>query len=181
MAFLETDWSPGVNEQAEDRAHRIGQEAESVNIYYLVAEGTIDEPIYNLVREKAEMLDRVHQLDKAQSGETITSIRDRLNAQLGALGLKVDFDPGHLVESVRLRSEPWLTMAEAEEYARSKGSKILRTNLNDEVRKGRLQEGVDVRWVEQHGGRGGIWQIRKEAIDRRIEERKRGRGRPRNN
>lgn len=181
VAFLETDWSPGNNEQAEDRAHRIGQEAESVNIYYLVAEGTIDVPIYNLVREKAEMLDRVHQLDKAQSGETITSIRDRLNAQLGALGLKVDFDPGHLVESVRLNAEPWLTMAEAEEYARSKGSKILRTNLNDEVRKGRLQEGVDVRWVEQHGGHGGIWQIRKEAIDRRIEERKRGRGRPRNN
>ena len=86
MAFLEIDWSPGNNEQAEDRAHRIGQEAESVNIYYLVAEGTIDEPIYNLVREKAQMLDKVHQIDKAQSGETITSIRDRLNAQLAHWG-----------------------------------------------------------------------------------------------
>ena len=144
-----------------------------------MAEGTIDVPIYNLVREKAQMLEKVHQINQEQSGETITSIRDRLNAQLGALGLKVDFDPRHLVESVRLSAEQWLTMPEAEKYARSRGSNILRTNLNEEIRTGRLQKDVDVRWVEQHGGRGGIWQIRKEAIDRRIEERKRGRGRPR--
>ena len=72
-----------------------------------------------------------------------------------------------------------MTLAEAEEYARSQGSKILSTNLNDEIRKGRLQKDVDVRWAMQHGGRGGIWQIRRETVDRRIEERKKGRGRPR--
>ena len=82
---------------------------------------------------------------------------------------------------MRLSAEQWLTMPEAEEYARSRGSNILRTNLNEEIRTGRLRKDVDVRWVKQHGGHGGIWQIRKEAIDRRIEERKRGRGRPRNN
>lgn len=179
VAFLETDWSPGINEQAEDRVHRIGQEASSVNIYYLVAEGTIDVPIYNLVREKAEMLDKVHQINQEQSGATITAICDGLNAHLGALGLKVEFDPEHLVESVRLTAQQWLTAAEAEVYAQSRGSRILRTNLIDDIRLGRLQKDVDTRWILQQGGRGGIWQIRKEAIDRRIEERKRGRGRPR--
>lgn len=179
VAFLETDWSPGINEQAEDRAHRIGQDAESVNIYYLVGEGTIDVPIYNLVREKAEMLDKVHQINKVDQGATIESIRNGLNTYLNALGLKVDFDPDFLVESVRLRQEKWYSTAEAEEYARAKGSRILRPNLLDDIVKGRLEKDVDVRWVPQLGGRGGSWQIRETALERRIAERSKGRGRPR--
>lgn len=179
VAFLETDWSPGINEQAEDRAHRIGQDAESVNIYYLVGEGTIDVPIYNLVREKAEMLNKVHQINKVDQGATIESIRNGLNTYLNALGLKVDFDPDFLVESVRLRQAKWYSTAEAEEYARAKGSRILRSNLLDDIAKGRLVKDADVRWVSQLGGRGGSWQIREEALERRIAERSKGRGRPR--
>ena len=179
VAFLETDWSPGINEQAEDRAHRIGQDAESVNIYYLVGENTIDVPIYKLVREKAEMLDKVHQINQTDQGATIESIRDGLNAHLNSLGLKVEFDPNFLVESVRLRHGAWYSTAGAEEYARAKGSRILRSNLLDDIRQGRLVKDVDARWVPQLGGRGGSWQIREEALDRRIAERSKGRGRPR--
>ena len=68
---------------------------------------------------------------------------------------------------------------EAEEYARVKGSRILQSNLLDDIAKGRLVKDVDVRWVPQLGGRGGSWQIREEALERRIVERSKGRGRPR--
>ena len=136
-------------------------------------------PIYNLVREKAEMLNKVHQINKVDQGATIESIRNGLNTYLNALGLKVDFDPDFLVESVRLRQGKCYSTAEAEEYARAKGSRILRSNLLDDIAKGRLVKDADVRWVSQLGGRGGSWQLREEALERRIAERSKGRGRPR--
>ena len=41
--FLDRDWSPGVNQQAEDRMHRSGQEADKVHIIDIVARDTIDQ------------------------------------------------------------------------------------------------------------------------------------------
>jgi len=58
-AFLELPWTPGALEQASDRLHRIGQEADSVNIYYLVAQGTIEERILSLLDSKRKVLDEV--------------------------------------------------------------------------------------------------------------------------
>jgi len=49
--FVELDWTPAILLQAEDRLHRIGQE-KTVDIYYLIAEDTIEEYIYKIIKEK---------------------------------------------------------------------------------------------------------------------------------
>ncbi len=51
VIFIDMDWSPAVNEQAEDRAHRIGQEG-TVNVYYYICRGTIEEDIAQVLLDK---------------------------------------------------------------------------------------------------------------------------------
>ena len=47
IIFAELHYTPAIMIQAEDRAHRIGQENNCVNIHYLFASDTLDEIIYN--------------------------------------------------------------------------------------------------------------------------------------
>ena len=49
-------WNPAVEDQATDRAHRIGQER-PVTVYRLVAENTIEEKILNLHAKKRDLAD----------------------------------------------------------------------------------------------------------------------------
>ncbi len=51
-------WNPAVEDQASDRAHRIGQE-KPVTVYRLVAAGTIEEKIVELHRDKRDLADNL--------------------------------------------------------------------------------------------------------------------------
>lgn len=51
-------WNPAVEEQAIDRAHRIGQER-PVNVYRLVAKGTIEEKVSQLQQRKRDLFTSV--------------------------------------------------------------------------------------------------------------------------
>jgi SNF2 family DNA or RNA helicase len=51
-------WNPAVEEQATDRAHRIGQE-KSVQVHRLIAEGTIEDRIASIHETKRELADAI--------------------------------------------------------------------------------------------------------------------------
>jgi len=75
--FVEFPWSPGQSDQAEDRVHRIGQESDSVNAYYLVAEKTIDIKFLEMLDEKRKIVDGV--LD-GKTVENVSLIKILLNS-----------------------------------------------------------------------------------------------------
>ena len=55
MVFAELDWTPGLLQQCEDRAHRIGQH-ETVHIHYLVARDTLDDFIWSALGRKVRTI-----------------------------------------------------------------------------------------------------------------------------
>jgi SNF2 family DNA or RNA helicase len=68
-------WNPAVEDQASDRAHRIGQK-KVVTVYRLVAAGTIEEKILQLKQKKKDLVASVLSED---SGGAKTLTRDDLD------------------------------------------------------------------------------------------------------
>jgi SWI/SNF-related matrix-associated actin-dependent regulator of chromatin subfamily A-like protein 1 len=58
VAFIEFPWTPGDLNQCSDRCHRIGQK-DSVNVYYLLVQNTIEEKIARILDSKKMTLDSV--------------------------------------------------------------------------------------------------------------------------
>jgi SNF2 family DNA or RNA helicase len=51
-------WNPAVEDQATDRAHRIGQ-TRAVQVHRMVTEGTVEEKVAELLRRKRSLADSV--------------------------------------------------------------------------------------------------------------------------
>jgi SNF2 family DNA or RNA helicase len=73
--LLDPWWNPAVEDQASDRAHRIGQK-KVVTVYRLVAAGTIEEKILQLKQKKKDLVSSVLSED-AGGAKTLT--RDDLD------------------------------------------------------------------------------------------------------
>jgi SNF2 family DNA or RNA helicase len=67
-------WNPAVEEQATDRAHRIGQK-KVVEVIKMISEGTIEEKIIDLQEEKKKLINKVVGED-VDLGETFNSLRE---------------------------------------------------------------------------------------------------------
>jgi superfamily II DNA or RNA helicase len=63
-------WNPAVEDQAADRAHRIGQ-TRPVTIYRIVTKGTIEEKIVELHRDKRDLADSL--LEGAEGGTRLSA------------------------------------------------------------------------------------------------------------
>lgn len=79
VMFADMEWSPEIHAQAEDRAHRIGQEG-TVNVYYYLCEDTVDEDIMAVLDEKKQEISQV--IDgkgkRAKTGSMQAAFAERL-------------------------------------------------------------------------------------------------------
>ena len=66
--FLDSSWTARLEEQAEDRAYRIGQ-GKTLIVYKLIARGTIDERIQNILKRKRGISDYLVDDQKIESEE----------------------------------------------------------------------------------------------------------------
>ncbi|KAI6648917.1 SWI/SNF-related matrix-associated actin-dependent regulator of chromatin subfamily A-like protein 1 [Oopsacas minuta] len=86
VLFAELFWNPGDLRQAEDRAHRLGQD-QDVEIQYLVGKGTIDDKIWPLLQRKLEVLSQAGLANNTKTDSFATSsvLNELFNSQENAI------------------------------------------------------------------------------------------------
>ena len=84
VLIVEQSWTPAEMDQAEDRAHRLGQR-DTVVATHLIAVGTIDEPVLELINLKRATAAQV--VDGATETQASESIEKMLLARFGAHGV----------------------------------------------------------------------------------------------
>lgn len=80
VVFVELAWTPGDHDQAEDRAHRIGQ-TKSVTAYYLIAEDTIEEKLLSIIDKKRKILSTVLDGREAEDESTLIELLHHYNKE----------------------------------------------------------------------------------------------------
>jgi SWI/SNF-related matrix-associated actin-dependent regulator 1 of chromatin subfamily A len=84
VAFVELDWNPGRLQQAEDRVHRIGQFASSVNVWRLLAQDTIDTDLAALVADKARVVKALSEGGSDAEVAIVASLEEAIQARVEA-------------------------------------------------------------------------------------------------
>lgn len=90
VLFVEREWVPAWEEQAEDRVYRIGQDSDSVQAVYLTVAGTIDEKFNAVVEAKRAVVKAV--LDGGELDERVGIANALIEAMIDAGDLPADFN-----------------------------------------------------------------------------------------
>jgi SWI/SNF-related matrix-associated actin-dependent regulator 1 of chromatin subfamily A len=77
VIFNSFDWVPGNNEQAEDRAYRIGQDND-VNVYYQLFENTISTRMWEMLRNKKDVISTIMGEKKITEDEITALLAEQL-------------------------------------------------------------------------------------------------------
>ncbi|WP_406301018.1 SNF2-related protein (plasmid) [Embleya sp. NBC_00888] len=81
VVHYDQQWNPAVEDQATDRAHRIGQRR-AVTVHHLVAEATLEDRIADLLHHKRALADAI----LATDNRTVTDLTDQELVELVTLG-----------------------------------------------------------------------------------------------
>jgi SWI/SNF-related matrix-associated actin-dependent regulator 1 of chromatin subfamily A len=91
VLFLDYAWNPADMQQAEDRVHRPGQTASSVNIYQLHVDDTIDGKLKGILESKQKIFDSVVEgIVPDETNDTIKEVMDDLLQRRGAKWAPMD-------------------------------------------------------------------------------------------
>ena len=93
VVFLNMDYVPANHEQAEDRTHRIGQKSQ-VQVYYMICDGTMDEYMRDILKEKQEVADMI------VDGALVTPEKQRSYFKEFVRRLSTDYNERFDIESV---------------------------------------------------------------------------------
>jgi SNF2 family DNA or RNA helicase len=74
VIHLDPWWNPAIEQQATDRAYRIGQD-KNVTVYHLIAENTIEEKILRLHKTKRDLADSLLSDSNVSRAMTIDDLR----------------------------------------------------------------------------------------------------------
>lgn len=74
VIFYDNDWNPTMDEQATDRAHRIGQ-TKPVTVYRIVTRGTVEEKIVKRAKQKQTVQSTVYG-DTFKMKEVVSMVMD---------------------------------------------------------------------------------------------------------
>lgn len=77
VVHLDPWWNPAIEQQATDRAYRIGQQ-QNVTVYHLIAAGTIEEKILRLHKTKQNLADAILEGTSKSHAITLDELRELL-------------------------------------------------------------------------------------------------------
>uniref|UniRef100_A0A8C2KU13 Chromatin-remodeling ATPase INO80 n=1 Tax=Cyprinus carpio TaxID=7962 RepID=A0A8C2KU13_CYPCA len=135
VIFYDSDWNPTVDQQAMDRAHRLGQ-TKQVTVYRLICKGTIEERILQRAKEKSEIQRMVI------SGENFKPDTLKPKEVVSLL-----LDDEELEKKLRLRQEEKRQLEESskvKERKRKREKYAERKRKEDDPDTKRKKEGVNV-------------------------------------
>ena len=90
VVFAELHFTPSIMIQAEDRAHRIGQESGCVNIHYLFGADTLDVLLFRKLNEKQNIVSTT--LDNKSKDLDVTKIKEQVGDFINMNGKQISVD-----------------------------------------------------------------------------------------
>eukprot|EP01025_Chloroclados_australasicus_P045835 TRINITY_DN5044_c0_g2_i3.p1 TRINITY_DN5044_c0_g2~~TRINITY_DN5044_c0_g2_i3.p1 ORF type:complete len:882 (-),score=96.13 TRINITY_DN5044_c0_g2_i3:228-2489(-) len=139
VVFAELVWTPGLLTQAEDRAHRVGQKAD-VQIYYLIAKGTIDDYMWKTLQTKITNVGVTLEGDRSGTAQGLT-VSSFSNKRKRYTDEKIEDEDDEKWDFEKIKQEP-----ESSQNYQNQNTEIKK---DQEVQKNGIQQQFEIKSEQQ--------------------------------